>query len=86
MNALYGNIEVKVEDVYPLTDGVPYASVKALHGKPFVGGDKWPIRSPWTTVPVEDLILLDSDCTCQPNDAQVCPACREYLSKQPIEY
>ena len=47
--AFYGKEEVEVLDVYEV-GGVKLASVKALQGKPFVGGDKWPVASEWGTV------------------------------------
>ncbi len=49
------SIEVEVLDTYE-AGGVKYAAVKALEGKPFVGGDKWPVRTEFTVVEAAKLI------------------------------
>ena len=35
--------------------GQEFATVRAINGSPFVGGDKWPIRTPFANVKVEEL-------------------------------
>jgi hypothetical protein len=47
-------IEVVVLDRYPC-GGVELCSVRAAAGEPFVGGDKWPIKTAYATVKVADL-------------------------------
>jgi hypothetical protein len=55
--------------------GEELAVVQSLSGKPFVGGDKWAIYTPFKTVKVSDLIIdQDDECTCKP-DGDACPAC-----------
>lgn len=49
-------IPVEVLDVYRGADG-KLAVVKALAGKPFIGGDKWPI---WTEFATVSIALLDA--------------------------
>ena len=59
---------------YFVSGKIQYASIEALEGRPFVGGDKWPVRTCWATVPVADLDIEVDDCTCLPN-GDACPAC-----------
>ena len=66
-------IPVEVLD-YFVSGGIRYASIEALEGKPFMGGDKWPVHTPWATVKVADLDLEPDECTCLP-DGDACPAC-----------
>lgn len=65
-------IPVEVLD-YFVSGGIHYASVEALEGKPFVGGLKWAVRTPFSIVKVSDLTIED-ECTCKP-DGDACPAC-----------
>lgn len=67
-------IPVEVLD-YFVCGGVQLAAVEALEGKPFMGGDKWPVHTPWATVEVADLDIEPDDCTCNPRDDFACPAC-----------
>ena len=53
--AQYQNMIVEVLDVYTDGAGVKLASVKAQDGQPFIGGDKWPIRTKFATVKVAEL-------------------------------
>jgi len=53
--AQYQNIVVEVLSVYTDGDGVKWASVEAQDGQPFIGGDKWPVRTKFATVKVEEL-------------------------------
>jgi len=59
---------------YFVCGGVRLATVEALEGQPFVGGDKWPVQTPWATVKVADLDIEPDDCTCLP-DGDACIAC-----------
>lgn len=53
--ALYENrIPVEVIDACEC-GGVKLACVQALEGKPFVGGDKWPVYTEFATVKAADL-------------------------------
>lgn len=61
--ATYQNHKVKVLDVYELKDGKK-ASVQALDGTPFVGGDKWPIPTAYAIVPADELESVEE---LQPN-------------------
>jgi len=75
----YKSHPVTVESVYPVgPDNELRATVKAVEGAPFVGGDKWPIPSPWTIAPLSE--LQPAKCTCKP-DGDLCPACRESLAE-----
>ena len=71
--ARYKDSPVEVLDVY--TDGaeVWWAAIRALEGSPFIGGDRWPIRTAYTTAKVEDLYF--DDCTCILPEHS-CGACR----------
>lgn len=51
-------IPVEVID-YFVCGGVQLAVVEALEGKPFVGGDKWPIRTAHTTVKESELTITE---------------------------
>lgn len=51
-------VEVEVLDIYEC-GGVQLASVEALEGKPFVGGNKWAVQTPFTIVPTSDLIITE---------------------------
>jgi hypothetical protein len=48
-------IKVEVLDAYEV-NGVKFAAVKACEGQPFVGGDKWPIKTEFATVPASELV------------------------------
>ncbi len=53
-------VEVEVLDFYTC-GGVELASVEAVFGKPFVGGDKWAVRTPFAIVKTSDLIITKDD-------------------------
>ena len=72
----YKSHPVEVVEMYT-TPGGTHVVVKALEGQPFVGGNKWPVRTEWAFCMAEDLHL--TECTCSPNAVEVCPACRAYL-------
>jgi hypothetical protein len=44
------NVKVEILDVFE-----DLASVKAIEGSPFIGGDKWPVSTPYATVKVAEL-------------------------------
>jgi hypothetical protein len=48
------SVTVKILDAYEC-GGVTWAVVQALAGKPFVGGDKWPVATEFATLPAADL-------------------------------
>jgi hypothetical protein len=52
--ARYKKQLVEIQDQWE-SGGIQYASVKALHGEPFMGGDKWPIHTAQTNAPVDEL-------------------------------
>lgn len=58
--AVYQNQKVEVLDTYQ-AGGVNMASVKAIEGTPFVGGDKWAVKTEWATCPAADLADVRSD-------------------------
>jgi hypothetical protein len=45
--------------------GEQLAVVQSLSGKPFVGGNKWPVYTPFATVKVSDLVIDDDDRSAQ---------------------
>jgi hypothetical protein len=49
------NVSVEILDVFDGPQGIKLACVRALDGKPFVGGDKWPVATSFATVPTSDL-------------------------------
>ena len=52
--ALYKDTPVRILDAYNV-GGVELATVEALEGTPFVGGDMWPVRTIRTIVRLDDL-------------------------------
>jgi hypothetical protein len=48
-------IEVEVLDVYQ-----PLASVRAKHGKPFMAGLLWPMRTEYRTVKTSDIRVFEA--------------------------
>lgn len=75
---VYKSHPVTVESVYPVgPDNELRATVKAVDGAPFVGGDKWPVPSPWAIAPLSE--LQPAECTCE--SGELCPACRESLAE-----
>lgn len=83
MNLTYRNNPVEIVETYPLgPHAVPYATVKAVEGAPFVGGTHYPVRSPYAVVPLAE--IDEPVCTCpdDPNyQGMLCPVCREYLAE-----
>jgi len=64
------NLILEVLDEYHNSQGHKMMLVKALGEKPFVGGDKWPIRTEYGTC--EE---FETECGCVLPE-QSCPACR----------
>jgi len=55
------------------------AVVKALHGLPFVGGDRWPVRSDGKIVQAEQLHQVHQvadECECRPDRDALCSLCQ----------
>lgn len=81
--AQYQNHVVEISDVYEV-GGVMLASIKAIDGKPFVGGDRWPIRTEYATVSAADLTPAEpspTECTCSPDGSgMACPSCSAHLA------
>lgn len=80
----YEGHEVEVLDVYEC-GGIELATVEAIHGKPFVGGDKWAVWTPFKVVRVDEL----DECSCDesPNrQGMACRACRERIDQEVIPF
>lgn len=52
--AHFQNHLVEILDTFEC-GGIELAAVRALAGKPFVGGDKWPIQTEFATVRASEL-------------------------------
>lgn len=52
------NEKVEIQDVFEC-GGVKLVCIRALDGKPFIGGDKWPVATPYATVPASDLAPIE---------------------------
>lgn len=59
------SLEVEVLDVFE-SGGVNLAAVRALDGRPFIGGDKWPVRTEYATVEAGKLLGPGSDSRSDP--------------------
>jgi hypothetical protein len=64
-------VQVLVLDIFD-SGGKTFAAVEALEGRPFVGGDLWPVHTPFTTVELDKLL----ECNCCLSE-QVCSVCRK---------
>jgi hypothetical protein len=51
--ARFKNVKVEIQDQYEC-GGILYATIKACEGEPFVGGDKWPIKTAYTICQVDE--------------------------------
>lgn len=60
--ALFKNEKVEILDTFDLAEG-KQAAFRALAGKPFVGGDKWPIFTEWATAPAGELANVHQEST-----------------------
>lgn len=49
---------VELDDVFEV-GGQKLATVRAIHGKPFVGGHLWPVRTEFAKVPVSRLAVYN---------------------------
>jgi len=65
----YRGIEVEILDTFEM-GGVRLAAVKAVNTRPFVGGDRYPVWTQYTTIHLDDV-----ECGCVLPD-QSCPVCR----------
>lgn len=52
---IYRGVKCQIEDMPYECGGVKQVSVKALEGKPFAGGDKWPVKTEYATARVDEL-------------------------------
>jgi len=59
-------IPVEVLESYEC-GGIQLANVKAVEGQPFVGGDRWPVRSEYTTVHLDQLTPPSAPQETKPN-------------------
>lgn len=66
--------KVEILDTFQ-AGGIELASVRALYGTPFIGGDTYPVRTKYATIPASELgnyrvVELDQwgeePCTCNP--------------------
>jgi hypothetical protein len=66
------NVNVEIQDVFEC-GSVKLACVRSLDSKPFVGGDKWPVATPYAMVPMSDLanIVESADGWPQPQPANL---------------
>jgi len=58
MIASYQGHQVNVLDEFEM-GGALLVAIEALEGKPFVGGDKWPVWTSFTTVRASELETTD---------------------------
>lgn len=58
--AVYKSQQVEILDIFT-TGGQTWAVVKAITGRPFVGGDKWPVRTEFTTAPAAVLANVKTE-------------------------
>lgn len=59
--AQYNSQNVEILDTFTDGAGATVASVKALEGQPFTGGDKFPVHSAFTTCPAAELVNVRQD-------------------------
>lgn len=78
--AVYQSQQVEVLDVYT-TGGRKYAAVKALEGRPFVGGDKWPVLTEWATAPADELANIHQDPQPEPTKPNLLTLALTYQNK-----
>jgi hypothetical protein len=70
MKFLYRQTPIEILEVYEM-GRLALVTVKAIEGKPFIGGDKWPVHTEYTTARVDD---LEMECDCVLPE-QSCPVC-----------
>ena len=58
MSTYYKNERVKVNDRFEI-NGTPYVAIEAVKGKPFMGGDTYPVKTQFATVPESDLHITE---------------------------
>lgn len=66
--AQFKNQHVEIIDTFERS-GRKLATVKAITGKPFVGGDKWPVFTEWATAPIDELVNVHQDPQPDPEPA-----------------
>jgi hypothetical protein len=52
--ARYNHQLVKINDKWE-AGGIEHASIEAIQGTPFMGGDKWPVQTKFASVPASEL-------------------------------
>lgn len=85
-------VMVEVESTF-LSGPTRLAVIRALHGSPFVGGDRWPIPTDGKIIRADELHQvreISDDCECRP-DRDACEYCRVMNSARwgdeiPFEY
>jgi len=60
------NVIVEIEDTFEVA-GEKLACVRAIEGRPFVGGNKWPVPTAYATVKAAELETVDQPQPEQPN-------------------
>jgi hypothetical protein len=63
-------VNVEIQDVFDCC-GIKLACIRALDGKPFVSGDKWPVATSYTTVPASDLSDIKESTDGRPQSANL---------------
>jgi len=66
--------EVFIRDIYSSGD-IMYVTVQALVGEPFVGGDRWPIHTNISIIPLSDVILEECNCYLPEQSCSICRSC-----------
>lgn len=74
MIVTYKQIPVEVLDITEDGAGIRWAVIKAITGRPFVGGNKWPTRTAYATAKVDDLTFDDCGCVLPEHSCSVCRA------------
>lgn len=66
--------EVFIRDTYPVGPAM-VCTVQALVGEPFVGGDKWPVRTNIAIFPLSEVIFEECSCVLPEQTCSVCRSC-----------
>jgi hypothetical protein len=48
-------VQVEILDIYH-----PLCTVRALAGKPFVGGDRWPVATEYTVTRMDQIVVVNA--------------------------
>ena len=70
----YRNIPVEILEVTKDGAGIRWAAIRALEGRPFVGGNKWLVNTAYKTVKIADLIFEECACVLPEQSCSVCRA------------